>query len=146
MIIPVGLLTVQHLPIVPVRYVPNEIVIFSWLLFIQLIGIIYNNCINIFLVNRFFPDNILTLKIRRLLIASQLLDILLILTLTGVAIAGIEEMFLEEGKISKYGAIALSEIAVLITVTVYFIILRTQVNKFLKRNNAIKHLINEIGE
>lgn len=108
--------------------------IYTVILLLQLGGIVFNNCFSIYIINHFFPDKILSATTRTLLKLSLVLDTLVLFTTGGVILT---EPGGKELNKSMYFFI-LFLLILFFAITIYFIIMRGQMNRYLSRRNATK--------
>jgi len=133
-----GILILKHIP-------RSDNFLFSFLFFFQLICVAFNNWVNIYVVNRFFPDRLLTKGATRLLIVSLIFDIFSLITAIGVFWTGLQDKNLVGVKSSQKNFI-LTCFALFIIVTIYFLIMRFQIKAYLKEAFNIKKMTADIGK
>jgi hypothetical protein len=118
---------------------------YSIIFLFQLCGVVFNNVINIYIIISSFPDKLLSKKIKDFLIFPLILDITAMVTAAAVIGEGLgdETIYLAEN--NESAIITLSSFALFIILTLYFVLLRFQIEGHLKIKHARK-IIAEIGE
>jgi hypothetical protein len=134
MIIPICLLIVGYFPTFSEKTKLENI--FAVIFFIQIVGVLFNNFLSIYVFSRFFPDKTLSRLTRILLIISLVLDLGVLLTITGVEIQVIKDKELKDTRdVFHFIIIGLFGI-----ITIYFLLMRVQIKKYLDRVSSKKKL------
>lgn len=104
--------------------------------------------LNIFIVNRFFPDKALTTKIKKLLNMSRIAMIVFTSLAAFITVAGIVAFSTEPEKQDDFDIIAISFFGVLLIFCLYITILQFQIPRYLNQQStgSINQLIDSIGK
>ncbi len=129
------------------KYIPRSgNLLFSFVFFFQLICVAFNNWVNIYVVNRFFPDRLLTSGANRLLIVSLIFDISSLITAIGLIWTALQDnTHTEDGNFQKILTLCIC-LALFIIIIIYFLIMRLQIKGYLKEAFNIKKMTTDIGK
>jgi hypothetical protein len=123
--------------------------LYAFLLLSGLLMITLNGFLNIYLIQRFFPDKLLPISVKRLNILSLVLNILVAIGVLILCIYGASEEFSRssEGRDTS-GKLALAIIFVLWLVQVVILVMQGQLPGLISRNNreSMHSLIDSIGQ
>ncbi len=122
--------------------------LFTFLALFSLLLITLNGLLNTYLLQRFFPDKLLTTGVKRLNIVSFVLNILVAIGVLVLCIYGANEEFGNDNDDANSGKIALMIMSALWLVQVVVLILQGQLPGLINRNNRekIDSLIDSIGQ
>ena len=130
-------------------YRRSEDYYFALLFIFGLLMIALNGFLNIYMIQRFFPDKLLPVSVKRFYILSLLLNILVAIGVLVLCIwgASIEFSRNNEGRDSS-GKIVLAVIFILWLIQVVILIMQGQLPGLISRNNRekIHSLIDSIGK
>jgi len=144
MLVAAGILLLNYIPRLLNRQ--GQELFFSLVITFQLSGIVFNNSINIYAVHRYFPDRLLGKGLKVGFVFSLIFDILAIITTIGVIITGLSDatIYLQEN--TGRAVFIFSCLLLFLIFTIYFIVLRIQMEGYLKRQNSLKEITEDLDK
>ncbi len=143
-LIPTGIIIQNYIPHLFNRQ--DEELLFSALLLLQLMGVIFNNCVSIYAINRYFPDKLLSKEMKALLNVTIIFDLTALITLIAVILTGLNDSTIYLKENTTRAIVILSCLLLFLILIIYFVYLRLQIGGYLKKEFEIRKMTDEIGK